>query len=82
MIDVCAVGQKAVAGYDTNELESNSPIEDRRAQAQLVQTDGALFAVLDGHGGPACAQAVKERLFNYIAVSLLPAQTLEGTSTM
>ena len=71
------VGQKAIKGFDTNELGSNSPIEDRRAQARLVQTNGALFAVFDGHGGCACAQAVKERLFNYIAVSLLPTQKLE-----
>ena len=70
-------GQKAIKGFDSNELESNSPIEDRRAQARLLQTDGALFAVFDGHGGCACAQAVKERLFNYIAVSLLPTHKLE-----
>ncbi len=72
-------GQKVIKGFYTNELESNTPIEDRRAQAQLVQTEGALFAVFDGHGGPACAQAVKERLFNYIAVSLLPIHALEGS---
>ena len=70
-------GQKAIKGFDSNELESNSPIEDRRAQARLLQTDGVLFAVFDGHGGCACAQAVKERLFNYIAVSLLPIHKLE-----
>ena len=70
-------GQRAIKGFDTNELESNMPIEDRRAQARLLQTDGVLFAVFDGHGGCACAQAVKERLFNYIAVSLLPIHKLE-----
>ncbi|XP_067286997.1 pyruvate dehydrogenase [acetyl-transferring]-phosphatase 1, mitochondrial isoform X2 [Pseudorasbora parva] len=35
-----------------------------------------LFGVFDGHAGYACAQAVSERLFYYIAVSLLPLKTL------
>ncbi len=35
-----------------------------------------LFGVFDGHAGSACAQAVSERLFYYIAVSLLPLKTL------
>ncbi|MBN3298126.1 PDP1 phosphatase, partial [Amia calva] len=35
-----------------------------------------LFGVFDGHAGSACAQAVSERLFYYIAVALLPLKTL------
>ena len=39
---------------------------------RLLHTDGVLYGVYDGHGGCACAQAVKERLLTYIAVALLP----------
>ena len=35
-----------------------------------------LLGVFDGHAGCACSQAVSERLFYYIAVSLLPHETL------
>jgi len=35
-----------------------------------------LFGIYDGHGGPACAQVVSKRLFNYIAASLLPSDIL------
>ena len=66
-----------VRSFDSNQLSSNNPIEDRRAVSRLVQTDGALFGVFDGHGGAACAQAINERLFEYIAVSLLPYDLLE-----
>ncbi|KAK2188943.1 hypothetical protein NP493_119g05009 [Ridgeia piscesae] len=70
----------AVQGFESNQLASNYPIEDRRAVAQLTQTDGSLFSVIDGHGGMACAQAVTERLFYYVAASLLPYQHLEAYS--
>ncbi|RMC08971.1 hypothetical protein DUI87_13968 [Hirundo rustica rustica] len=36
-----------------------------------------MFGVFDGHAGAACAQAVSERLLHYIAVSLMPRQSLE-----
>lgn len=36
-----------------------------------------LFGVFDGHGGSACAQAVSERLLYYIAVAMMPKQSLE-----
>ena len=29
-----------------------------------------MFGVFDGHAGPACAQTLKDRLFQYIAVAL------------
>lgn len=35
-----------------------------------------LFGVFDGHGGWACAQAVSERLLYYIAVAMMPKQSL------
>ncbi|XP_077982982.1 pyruvate dehydrogenase [acetyl-transferring]-phosphatase 1, mitochondrial-like [Glandiceps talaboti] len=60
-----------VTSFDTSQLHSNSPIEDRRVASKCLRTGGLLFGVFDGHAGHACAQAVKERLFEYIAVSLL-----------
>ncbi|KAG5274447.1 hypothetical protein AALO_G00136410 [Alosa alosa] len=66
----------SVTGFDSNILASNSPSEDRRSAATCLQSRGMLFGVFDGHAGSACAQAVSERLFYYIAVSLLPLQTL------
>ena len=53
----------SIGRYDCNQLESNSPVEDRAAEARCVYTTGNLFGVFDGHAGPACAQATSERLF-------------------
>ncbi|KAL4648917.1 hypothetical protein GN956_G6948 [Arapaima gigas] len=63
--------------FDSNLLASNWPPEDRRSVATCLQSKTNLFGVFDGHAGYACAQAVSERLFYYIAVSLLPLKTLE-----
>lgn len=35
-----------------------------------------IWFISDGHGGPACAQVVAKRLFDYIAASLLPTDAL------
>lgn len=67
----------SIARYDCNQLESNRPVEDRAAEARCVYTTGNLFGVFDGHAGPACAQAVSERLFQYIGLSLLPPRLLQ-----
>lgn len=66
----------SVQRFDSNLLASNSPSEDRRSVATCLQSRGMLFGVFDGHAGHACAQAVSERLFYYIAVSLLPLKIL------
>ncbi|XP_038664964.1 pyruvate dehyrogenase phosphatase catalytic subunit 1 [Scyliorhinus canicula] len=66
----------SVLGFDSNQLPSNSPVEDRRCAATSLQTRGMLLSVIDGHAGCACAQAVSERLFYYIAVALLNQDTL------
>ncbi|MBN3300815.1 PDP1 phosphatase, partial [Amia calva] len=66
----------SVLGFDSNQLPANAPIEDRRSVATCLQTRGMLLGVFDGHAGCACAQALSERLFYYIAVSLLPHETL------
>lgn len=44
---------------------------------RVLQSKGMLFGVFDGHGGWACAQAVSERLLYYVAVAMMPRQSLE-----
>lgn len=68
----------SVKSYDSNQLSSNNPIEDTRAEARSLLTTGMLMGVFDGHGGAACAQVVAKRLFNYITVSLLPSDMLQN----
>uniref|UniRef100_A0A669EW36 Si:ch211-15p9.2 n=1 Tax=Oreochromis niloticus TaxID=8128 RepID=A0A669EW36_ORENI len=58
-------------------LPSNLPCEDRQSSATcLAGRGGVLFGVFDGHAGLACAHAVSQRLFYYIAVAALPLRTL------
>lgn len=66
-----------VRGFDSNQLGSNYPIEDRRAVSRILHDNASLFGVFDGHGGTACSQTVSERLFDYIAIALLPQDKLE-----
>ncbi|XP_017892397.1 pyruvate dehydrogenase [acetyl-transferring]-phosphatase 1, mitochondrial [Ceratina calcarata] len=70
-------GQSSVKYYDSNQLASNSPIEDTRCEAQCLFTKGILLGVFDGHGGGTCAQIVSKRLFHYISACLLPAKLLK-----
>ncbi|KAK3605697.1 hypothetical protein CHS0354_013494 [Potamilus streckersoni] len=68
----------AVSRVETNKLASNTPIEDRHAQAKLnTATNQYLFGIYDGHAGCACSQALSERLFHYIALTMLPPYMLE-----
>ncbi|XP_003225395.1 pyruvate dehydrogenase [acetyl-transferring]-phosphatase 2, mitochondrial [Anolis carolinensis] len=67
----------SVLRFESNHLAANSPAEDRRSAATCLQTRGMMFGIFDGHAGYACAQAVSERLFSYIAVSLLSQKKLE-----
>ncbi|XP_042294241.1 pyruvate dehydrogenase [acetyl-transferring]-phosphatase 2, mitochondrial [Sceloporus undulatus] len=67
----------SVLKFESNHLAANTPMEDRRSAATCLQTKGMMFGVFDGHAGYACAQAVSERLFFYIAVSLLSQKRLE-----
>ncbi|KAL2300413.1 hypothetical protein Nmel_012386, partial [Mimus melanotis] len=76
-LDLHGRNTNSVLRFESNQLASNSPIEDRRSAATCLQTAGMMFGVFDGHAGAACAQAVSERLLHYIAVSLMPRQSLE-----
>ncbi|XP_065160048.1 pyruvate dehydrogenase [acetyl-transferring]-phosphatase 1, mitochondrial isoform X2 [Atheta coriaria] len=67
----------SVKSYDSNQLASNNPMEDTRAEASCLQTTGLLVGVFDGHGGGACAQVLAKRLFRYITACLLPPDKLE-----
>jgi pyruvate dehydrogenase phosphatase len=57
-----------VSHYESNNLASNEPIEDRNAEYRVL--DGLLFGVFDGHSGWQCAQEVMNRLPFYVAFSL------------
>ncbi|XP_073327392.1 pyruvate dehydrogenase [acetyl-transferring]-phosphatase 2, mitochondrial isoform X1 [Pagrus major] len=70
-------GLSVVRKFESNQLAANTPNEDRRSAATCLQTKGMLFGVFDGHGGWACAQAVSERLLYYVAVAMLPKESLE-----
>ncbi|XP_018429559.1 PREDICTED: pyruvate dehydrogenase [acetyl-transferring]-phosphatase 2, mitochondrial [Nanorana parkeri] len=72
-----AKSRSTVLKFESNILASNTPCEDRRSAAACLQTKGHMFGIFDGHAGAACAQSVSERLFYYIAVSLMPQATLE-----
>nr|XP_061812434.1 pyruvate dehydrogenase [acetyl-transferring]-phosphatase 2, mitochondrial-like [Nerophis lumbriciformis] len=70
-------GLNLVRKFESNQLAANNPNEDRRSAATCLQAKGMLFGVFDGHGGWACAQAVSERLLNYIAVAMMSKHSLE-----
>lgn len=65
-------GTGPIKSFEVNKLPSNKPIEDRDTAARLPNSDKNkfLFGVFDGHGGCSCSQALSERLFNYIYVSM------------
>lgn len=67
----------SVLKFESNHLAANNPTEDRRSATTCLQTRGMMFGVFDGHAGYACAQSVSERLFFYIAISLLSQKRLE-----
>ncbi|CAI9164693.1 unnamed protein product [Rangifer tarandus platyrhynchus] len=77
ILDLVSRAPDSVLRFESNQLAANSPVEDRGGIAACLQTNGLLFGIFDGHGGHACAQAVSERLFYYMAVSLMSQQTLE-----
>lgn len=65
-----------IKSVECNQLASNKPIEDR-LRVSSVSVPGAseptlILGVFDGHGGGTTADLVSSRLFNYIALSLLP----------
>ncbi|CAG0891034.1 unnamed protein product [Darwinula stevensoni] len=65
-----------VKTFATNQLASNTPIEDVHVEAECLLQQGLLFGTFDGHGGPACARMVSRRLLHYLAAALLPVDIL------
>lgn len=66
-----------VSKYESNQLPSNNPTEDRRFVSKLLyHREAMLFGVLDGHGGDTCAHNVSQRLPDYIGTALLPPEIL------
>lgn len=70
------INASSVRSFDANQLSSNIPIEDRICVAKCRYTTGVLFGVFDGHGGPDVADIISQRLFDYIALTLLPSPIL------
>ncbi|GIY02375.1 [Pyruvate dehydrogenase-phosphatase 1, mitochondrial [Caerostris darwini] len=70
------VNTSSIRAFDANQLPSNIPVEDRICVARCRFTTGMLFGVFDGHGGPDVAEVVSQRLFDYIALTLLPYSIL------
>ncbi|BET02687.1 Pyruvate dehydrogenase [Nesidiocoris tenuis] len=70
-----------VKSYDTNQLASNNPIEDTRAEGKSLLSDAFLVGVFDGHAGAACAQVLAKRLFKYVAASLLSGEEISKLHT-
>ncbi|GAU88538.1 hypothetical protein RvY_01221 [Ramazzottius varieornatus] len=66
-----------IKSYEVSQLAANFPIEDRCIEAQLLRAGGMLFSVIDGHGGPACGQAISERLADYVSVALMDKDGLD-----
>ena len=64
-----------VSHYETNNLGSNEPIEDRNAEYHVL--DGLLFGVFDGHSGWQCAEEVMNRLPYYVAFSLASQNSID-----
>ncbi|RUS71356.1 hypothetical protein EGW08_020886 [Elysia chlorotica] len=64
------VSGAAVKNVQCNQLPANKPIEDRHVEGKLAGSNKYLFGVFDGHAGCACAQTLKDRLFQYMSVSM------------
>jgi pyruvate dehydrogenase phosphatase len=67
----------SVKSFDTNQLASNSPIEDSRTEGACLLTSGLLLGIFDGHAGPSCSQVISKRIMRYIAASLVPPDILK-----
>ncbi|UYV80405.1 PDP1 [Cordylochernes scorpioides] len=71
------VNYGSIKSYETNQLPSNNPIEDRIAIGQCHHTTGTIFGIFDGHGGTNCVDVISSRLLEYMALSLLPKKLLK-----
>ncbi|CDW54235.1 PP2C domain containing protein [Trichuris trichiura] len=66
-----------VQSYHCNCLPANRPCEDQHAEGYCRLDNSYFFGVFDGHGGPECAKAVASRLYDYLALSILPEHVLK-----
>lgn len=71
------VQARSLRAFDTNQLPSNNPMEDRLIVARCLLTTGHMFGVFDGHGGHNLAELLSHRLLDYIALSILPPALLK-----
>ncbi|XP_028403718.1 pyruvate dehydrogenase [acetyl-transferring]-phosphatase 1, mitochondrial-like [Dendronephthya gigantea] len=71
------VNSGVVSHYESNNLPSNDPMEDRNGEYRV--SDGLIFGVFDGHSGWQCAEEVMNRLPYYTALSLQSENVLDKT---
>lgn len=72
----CKVESGGILHYESNQLASNDPCEDRLSVSQVAGADMFIFSVIDGHGGWQCAHAIKHRLPYYLSLYLLNQREL------
>ena len=74
----CKIERGVVDRFETNQLSSNQPVEDRKFVARLDGQDAFVFGVIDGHGGEACAHSVCQRLADYVSAALVAEEVPEA----
>ncbi|KHJ44091.1 protein phosphatase 2C [Trichuris suis] len=77
MLFLCVGGYSFIQSYHCNRLPANYPCEDQHAEGYCRLDNSYFFGVFDGHGGPECAKAVASRLYDYLALSILPEHVLK-----
>ncbi|KAI8916602.1 phosphatase 2C-like domain-containing protein [Powellomyces hirtus] len=70
-----------IVAYHTNQVASNSPVEDYHSENRLK--NGVILGIYDGHGGTECANALSQYLGAYVGKALselpvLPADKRAG----
>lgn len=78
----CQIQTSDLLYYESNQLPSNEPCEDRLLVAQVAGTETCIFSVIDGHGGWQCAHAIKHRLPYYLALYMLEGAELTWRNPM
>ncbi|KRX88542.1 Histone-lysine N-methyltransferase, H3 lysine-9 specific SUVH4, partial [Trichinella pseudospiralis] len=62
------------------ELVANAPCEDHRSEGYFQLDNSYFFGIFDGHAGTHCARTVASRLYDYMALPLLPEKLIREVS--
>ncbi|KRX57220.1 Ornithine decarboxylase [Trichinella sp. T9] len=69
-----------IIGYHCNQLVANAPCEDHRSEGYFQLDNSYFFGIFDGHAGTHCARTVASRLYDYMALPLLPEKLIREVS--